>query len=144
MLKKMFIKEGFSHNGERFVKGTIAGVEETAIERLASEGFIEDVPTALGLDVSCNTDLSDYVKKSEIEDLKGKDGIDGKDGKDGYPTKEQWEALVSEKTALESTVTTLNATVEDLVKKVDALVASKEEPASLGAKATTKTKAKKA
>lgn len=140
MLKKVFIKEGFSYNGERYVKNTIGSIDATAVERLAREGFIGDVASELGLDTSCDVDLNDYVKKSEIEDLKGKDGIDGKDG---YPTKEQWDTLVSEKTALEATVTSLSATVSELAKQVEALT-PKEEPASLGAKATTKSKAKKA
>lgn len=158
MFKKVYVKQGFSYRGERYRKNTIGIIEASAVEKLTGEGFIEEVSTALGLDISCDVDLSDYLKRSEIGSLKGEKGdrgekgeqgiqgiqgergetgatgANGKDGKDGFPSQEQWEQLVREKETLESTVAELTRRIEALESPV---------PVSLSAK-TTKTKAKKA
>lgn len=71
MNKKVFIKEGFSHKGERYIKNTIGTIDTESFERLKREGYVEDVGIELGIE--CNsepTDLSGYVKTTEYNKLK--------------------------------------------------------------------------
>lgn len=101
MKKKVFVKEGFSYKGERYIKNTIGSVEDSAIEKLKREGFIEDVSVALG--VECNSesvDLSGYVKTTEYNKLKA-----------------EVEALKP----LKATVESLSSTVQDLQSQLTAL-----------------------
>lgn len=136
--------ENFAHEGQRYVKGKIYKMEESLIARFKNEGFVEDVATALGIEGGGSADLSNYVTKSELENLKpslkgekgdkglqgekgdkgdkgdtGNTGKTGEKGADGFPTKEQWDALVARVTALETAgATIVNETpVEKTTKK---------------------------
>ena len=125
-MRKMYILESFASEGRRYVKGCISEVKESKIEKFKSEGFIEEVSVALGIDSGSDIDLSDYVTKPELEAMKpslkgdkgdkgdtgatgqkgekgekGDTGAQGVAGQDGFPTQEMWEALVARVTALE-------------------------------------------
>lgn len=105
MKKKVFVKEGFSYKGERYVKNTIGSVEESAIEKLKGEGFIEDVAIALGVECQGEpTDLSGYVKTTEFNKVKN-----------------QYSELKSQFDTLNSNYTTLSSSLTELTSRVEAL-----------------------
>lgn len=117
-MKKMYILENFASEGIRYRKGCISKVKKSKVEKLKGEGLIEEVTVALGIESEGGADLSNYVTKSELEEMKpslkgekgekgetgaqGAKGEKGDKGDNGFPDQEQWEALVARVQALES------------------------------------------
>ena len=132
-MRKMYVLENFASEGKRYVKGCISEVKESKIDKLKSEGFIEEVSIALGIESNGNTDLSNYVTKSELEEMKpslkgekgekgdtgatGSQGVQGEKGEAGFPTQEMWEALVARVTALEGAGVSVAEVIEPVVQK---------------------------
>lgn len=102
-MRKIYVLNSFASSGVRYSKGAIVEMDEASIERFKSEGFVEEVATVLGLEVAGGgVDMSNYITTAQLEEIKPSlKGVDGKDGKDGFPTKEQWEALVTRVVQLE-------------------------------------------